>query len=477
MRRDGAREALPEGALWNIVDWIPEMLNARLRKRGGYTHASQNLASVQPSASYVNAGIVAEYLAGQSILAFDEDGRAYEIESTSVTEDIGAAIITRNPLFYNDMVIVPSATAAAAPKKITRAVGTHTIANLAGSPPSGQYGLVYKDVIWLSNGRTTYFSEAGNAEVWDTTNKFMNVSYPITGYAGMSNAVLIFSKQRAARVRGSIPPPDTDFIVDDPVFEVGCTDNRSIAYYRDKVIFANAQGLYLTDGSVPEDITRLAGMKSWWRDVMKGREGFSTGAEYSDVTWTIAGGIDGDYYLYTIMNGSTLVDSGMIDLTRFSWTRFANFDASFYFPRLYPQELFFGRRAQPFVARTSPIWVPTAATKADGDGDPVLPVLETGYFEGEVGVKTLLRLFVGYDIRDAATDNPFLSVAYIDSPEETSYTVLTPNLTETSAYIRQMLQMDVSALGLALKIEQSNPSADTRLYGIELDAQQREPSR
>ena len=33
------------------------------------------------------------------------------------------------------------------------------------------------------------------------------MSYPITGFAALSNAVLVFSVQRTGRVRGSEPPP------------------------------------------------------------------------------------------------------------------------------------------------------------------------------------------------------------------------------------------------------------------------------
>ena len=150
-----------------------------------------------------------------------------------------------------------------------------------GSPPPAATGSCTRTSSGSAGAsaypKRIYFCIAGEPESWDMTNKWLDMSYPITGFAALYNAVLVFCLQRTARVRGSQPPPDADFTVDDPVFEVGCTDNRSIHNYRDKVIFANAQGLYMTDGVALEDLTRVCGMKAWWRDVMKGREGFSTG--------------------------------------------------------------------------------------------------------------------------------------------------------------------------------------------------------
>lgn len=481
MRRDGARETMPRGAVWSLIDYIPEILDARLRKRGGYVYASQDISSVQATATYLIAGVSAEYTDGQSLLVFDEDGRIYEVESVSATEDIGAGIATRSPTFYNDMVIAPDSAGAAGPKKITRSGGVHTVANLGGTPPAGRYAGAYKDVVWLGASaalpRRTYFSVAGNAESWDTTNKYLDNTFPVSGYAFLANAALIFSHQRTTRVRGSIPPPDSDFFVDDPAFMVGCTDNRSIAYWRDKAIFANAKGLYITDGTEPNDVTKLCGMKSWWRDVLAGREGFSTGAAYSPTTWSIAGGVHDDYYFYSIMNGATLVDSGMIDLTRYAWMRLANIDSTFFFERLYPEELFFARRGAARLGKLSDIFVPAVANKSDADGDAVLPVIEYPFFEGQPGVKTAQRLYLGYDVRDAASDNPTLTVSYIDSPEETSYTSLTPALAETNAYTRATVQLAIPVNGIGIKIAQSNPSSDTRLYALEADLQPRERSR
>lgn len=478
MKRDFARDKMPDGSFWNMIDLLPEVLDGRARKRGGYTRASQAISAVTGSATKVAAGIFAPYSDGDSNLAFDEDGRAYEIESTTGTENIGAAVTTRSPVFYSNMVIVPDSTGAVGPKKITRSAGSHSITGLSGSPPAGRYAVIYKDVLWLASPSASsdriFFSVAGNPESWDTTNRYLDMSFPITGLVALQNAVFAFGLSRTARIRGSIPPPDTDFIVDDPIFDIGCTDNRSIALYREKVIWGNANGLFISDGTAMEDLTRLCGMKSWWLDIMDGTQGFSTGTAYNITGFSIVTQVYGDYLVYSVKNGTTLVDSGIIDLVRYSWMRFSNFDMDSAWRRPYPEEVFWGNS---HVNTVSSFFAPSASTKADADGDSVLPVLETPFFMETSLLKTIRRAFLTYDIRDAASDNPALTLAFIDSPEETSYTDVSPTLPETTEITRVHRSINRPMRGVAFRVSQSGASADTRLYDLELEAQEREGFR
>ncbi len=479
MKRDGARDALAQGVLWNGIDWVPELSNVRMAKRGGWSNASASL----PVGGYQQAGIVADYTAGQSHLAVTDQGAVYAVQTLTALETIGTVPFgTRSPFFYNDFVILPDASGVQPPRKVIRVGNLHQISLLAGSPAPFRYGLAYKDVTWglspINLPKRIYFSVAGNPESWDLVNKYLDVSYPITGAIALSNAVLVFMLGRTARIRGSIPPPDTDFVLDDPQFEVGCTDNRSIAAYRDKAIWANAAGLWISDGTALEDLTRICGMKTWWRDIMLGQDGFSTGAEYNPATWTIAGGIYGDYYVYAIHNSTTLVDSGMIDLSRFTWHRHANLRAATFYRRSYPDELFMGMRNQARAGSFSDIFEPGPLNTADGNGDVVEPIFETGFFPfGQPGTKTMRRLYAGYDLRDTLANLPEFQLSYLTSPEATAYTNLSPRLAPTSAYSRVYRPLSFPALGIAFKGEQFGRSDSTLLYDLELDAQPRERHR
>jgi len=481
MKRDMGREALSQGVLWNEVDFIPDVLNSRQRKRGGWANASATL----PTGGYAQNGVVAEYSNGQSHLVHASTGHLYEIESATSLESIGSpGFASRSVVFYNDKAIFFDQNGIFPPIKVTRASGTHTQTVLLGSPPAGKYGLIYKDVTWIMNTaafpKRIYFSVAGNPESYDLTNKFLDNSYPITGAAALANAVLVFSLGRTMRVRGSIPPPDTDFVVDDPQFEEqGCTDNRSIANYRDRVVWANASGLWITDGTALEDLTRICGMKSWWRDVMLGQDGFTaSGAEYDPSTWTIAGGVYGDYYCYSIHNSTNLIDSGIIDLTKFTWYRQDNLRAAVFYKRLYPAELFFGRRDSARLGTISDTFEPGAANTADGNGEIVEPYFETGFFEaGGDGMKTMRRVYLGHDMRDTLSNAPTLTISYATDPAATAYTALSPVFGPTTEYTRDFRQIGIPARGIAFKVAQAGRSDDTRLYTLSLDAQAREAHR
>lgn len=481
MKRDFARTNMPPESLWNIVDLLPEIIESPARKRGGYSHASSAVSGQSADSGYLTSGIWAPFSAGDALIAFDVDGYPYVFTAAAATAITSAPLPTRSPVFYNNYVIVPHSLGTTAPKKITGiTAGSETA--LGGTPPAGKYAVIYKDVLWLAapaaSGDRIFFSTAGNPEdTWDTTNKYLDASFPITGMAALQNAVFVFGAARTMRVRGSIPPPDSDFIVDDPIFDVGCTDNRSISLYRDKVIWGNGQGLYISDGTALEDLTRVCGMKTWWQDVMAGAEGFTSGSAYSQTAWSIATGVYGDWLVYSIMNGSTEVDSGIIDLTRYTWFRVSNIDAQFFFPRPYPQELYFPRRgaAHPSmrVGGIAQLFYPASANKADADGTNVLPLYETPFGLGDGKLKTIRRVYLTHDTRDAGSDNPTQALSYITSPESTSYTTL-GSVAETTEITRKHLALNKAVRGIAFKVAQANASSDTRHYGLGLEAAERE---
>lgn len=492
MKRDGSRESMQDGSLWNIVNLLPEVMESRARKRGPYTYASPSLTA--DDTLYAEAGIEAPYTDGTSVLTFLTDGRAFEVESATSNENIGIANNTRNPVFYNNMVIVPDLDGTAAPSKITRSAGVHSITALSGSPPAGRYAVVFKDVVWLASPAASsdriFFSVAGNPESWDTTTRWLDASNPITGMAALQNAVFVYSLGRTMRVRGSVPPPDTDFIVDDPIFDVGCTDNRSITNYRDKVIWANATGLYLSDGSALEDLTRVCGMKSWWLEVMNGDSGFTVGeSSYTPSAWSIVTEVWGDYLFYSVMQGITLRDAGVIDMIRYSWMRLSNIDMVSAWPSLYPEELYWGNRNAQRVSLMSTLFDPASTTIPrkgasygdvwkDPNGTAILPIIETPFYMDNSLLKTLRRAFVTYDARAISSGNePSLTLSYILSPEATTYTAISPTLPKTTEITRVHRSINRPGRGVGFKLEQTTPSGETRLYDLELEAEEREGFR
>jgi hypothetical protein len=103
----------------------------------------------------------------------------------------------------------------------------------------------------------------------------------------------------------------------------------------------------------------------------------------------------------------------------------------------------------------------------------VLPLYETQYGLGAPTLKTARRVFFTHDTRDAGTDNPLQTISYIDSPEETSYTAL-DTIPETTEITRVHRPLNKTVRGMAFKVAQTNPSSDTRHYGLEVEIAERE---
>jgi hypothetical protein len=145
--------------------------------------------------------------------------------------------------------------------------------------PAGKYGCVFVNYTWLGgsnaqpqsgyssavNDPTTYVTSGVNAGNLD-------VSFPIRGMAALPNVMLWFGDKSTARIRGTTPPPNTDMQVDDPVFNYGVSDARSIAVNGSVACFANDIGVFLTNGtSFPEDLTKSCGISNYWRTLCTGR--------------------------------------------------------------------------------------------------------------------------------------------------------------------------------------------------------------
>lgn len=473
MYRDLPRNALPKGACWTIQDAIPS-LGAQLRNRGGWTSYSDDVSGTIAAASYVTAGIYADQLATPKLIGVTEDGEIFTVatDGTGNVTDVGAGVtMLQNPVQLGALVVFPASGGATDPKSWD---GT-TLQSLSGSPPQAKYAAVWKALCLLGNTNAEpqrlYFSTADNdATSWDTTNTFWDFSFPIVGLGPLRNAVMVFHADYASRLTGSTPPPGGDLQADDPLFAVGCADARSIATWGERLVWAATDGIYVTDGIIPNDVTELAGMKTYWQSLM---------ADYDPSTWTVTGSVIRNTYVVSVMDGSTFKDAAMIDLKKLAWVKLTNLDARAMWRTTAldgAERVFFGRRGAATVGELSSMWTPSSSFKNDGDGDAVAYQVETPFYEFGVGIDLVRNAYVTYDLRDAASDNPTLTVAFCLHPEDTSYTTAT-TLAETTARDRKRVTINRRGLGFGFKLSQANASSDSRLWQIDVEGYGLEENR
>lgn len=469
MRRDIPRHQLPSNVAWTVADYIPD-LGAGLRERGGWQDFSNDISAAASGATYVIAGLVAPFAAATKHLAVTEDNRLVTVATNGTVTDIGDVVsgttMKQNPVFHRDKAIFPAGNGSTAP----RYYDGSTLGNLAGSPPAAIYATVHKDRTVLANSSANpnrlWFSDAGDPTGWDTTNTYWDVSYPVTGLASIRNAILIWSDGAVERLVGSTPPPGSDFTFG-PLFTEGTPDAQSIAYWGDNVVFANPSGIFVTDGSALDDLTKAAGMMSYWQELL---------ASYTS-SWTLAAGVIQSNYVISVMDGSTFKDAAMIDLQRRTWIQLTNVKAKAFWGSSSPDELYMGQRARARVGKLSTMMMKSASYKNDGDGTAVTGTYESPFFVTDGGQLSWKRVYLDGDLRDAASDNPTWTISYVTSPESTSYTSLGTTFAETTAQTPRRFTLGQSNYGMAFKVTRQNAASDARLIRLRAEVHKREGSR
>jgi len=470
MRRDHSREQLPRGSAWDLVDYLPSV-GAPLRKRGGWLYASPTL----PGQQFVAAAAYVPYRAGPRLVAFGNTGNLFDVGPTFQTNK-GAAVVPFQTSFHKELLIIPDSTGASSPKTYSgstlgtlssapkaRFTATWNERTIAGGVPGAEY--------------TVYFSNPGDPQGWDTGNAWQNASFPLMGFAVLSSVILLFSPVGVERFRGSAPPPGGN-LIREWVSERGCIDPRSIAIWKSMAIWANTDGIFLTDGAVVSDLLRSGEMSQYWTQVVTSQ------TPPNAAGWTFSGVVWQDYYIMSVLNGATPVDTLLCDLTTRSWFRITNvFTMAFAASTAAAEELYFGLRDEPRLASGSSMWDPKASNKNDADGHVIMPILETAFTP--LGPETRLRnVFLGHLLKDVTdenpallSDNPSLTVGFVTSPEDTSYESLNPSIYHAPHYRRSKIPVRRRANGFGFRVAQEGPSADTRLFGFELEGYPLEQTR
>jgi hypothetical protein len=122
--------------------------------------------------------------------------------------------------------------------------------------------------------------------------------------------------------------------------------------------------------------------------------------------------------------------------------------------------------------------------KQDADGTNPTPIVETAMFRGfdrlhrrwieSMGKQKWRWAYVDYDLRDAATDNPTMTLSYCKSPTG-SYTTTDRTLPETTDISRVRRALSPTQGGathsqmLGLKLAVNGPYASAKLLTLEGD--------
>lgn len=498
MWQDNAIDNLPTGKLWNCVDLIPEYLGAPIRKRGGWSYACPSMSN-----QYID-GLVYSPNVGSGTYAVGGDAHFYSFNGSG-SSDLGTlpGAIFQNPITHRTgvtpLIIIPirhGHSGSAGPYSYDGS----TFQQLAGSPPDASYADVWNDrtiLAWGKVSTTSYpqrmwFSPVGDAAAtWDTTNSWIDTSGAIIGIAAIRTGILAFHGATTDLITGTTPPSATsigDLTQKANAFSVGCLDARTIVKYNDTVIWADARGIYQSDGNTVKDLSAAGGISSYWRTLVP----TFGGAGLTGVT--VAAGIYHDTYIITanaLDNGAGAhVHLGCLayDILRGFWYELKNFGFRAFATQTTStiNEMYMGTYNTDRVAACSTVFAPTEAVKADGDGSSVQPSYTTGYFRGwqhwhrkwvpSMALQSWRRVYLSYELLEA-TGGTTVSISYTTLPDPTTVIPLTPTLGENTAYARVHRNIFTKGNGILFKVAQSGSSADTRLHALEIEYTPLETSR
>ena len=236
----------------------------------------------------------------------------------------------------------------------------------------------------------------------------------------------------------------------------GCNEPHSICYWNDNVLFADARGVYLTDGTQIKDISKQGGIGEEWRKAY-------------NPDWRVAAGVVKDQYVISLTDTTahTFKKCFVCDLDSRSWSVFNNMPFASYVASLGEIEALYGGGLDGKVANVSKIWTvadPTTDT-VDGNGLPVLPQLETAWYRmsENMEMKRIKNLYFALDL-DETTGAVNVYGSKQPQPTSSDWVLLKtiqegdiPDNRGVSMEIaginRRRIPVGVQAYGMAVKIE------------------------
>ncbi len=130
---------------------------------------------------------------------------------------------------------------------VTIALGRNGLVNFGDAPPEeSKYLTSHRGRVFAAVDNKLYWSEAGNADLWDELLSFVICDRDITGLASCGNGLLIFMRGRIALLLGD---SRNSFALRTVSVEKGTADSYSIQEASNGAFFFSADGLCFTDGS------------------------------------------------------------------------------------------------------------------------------------------------------------------------------------------------------------------------------------
>jgi hypothetical protein len=419
-----------------LQNFVLDRLNAPIAVRGAWAYAyTANASFVTFSASSTKVTAVGwmPFSDGVRFVAVDQAGRILQVNGSGVGSSLDSTGLAESgniPFWHKDRMILPGSSGTKFPWQITsNGAGVSTAAAFSGTFPKATHGASWQtSYLLLSNGgdpfnafaknpRRTWISDPG-ALTFTSTSQF---DWPdeILRTVPVTAGIMGFGYRRVWLCTGTIPPGTTssDMKVYE-LYEIGTSDPKSVTKYKDYCVWANAEGVYMSDTTSLVDVTAICGLSESWRTDM---QTFGT-------NWTLAAGMYGNYYVVTACNNGTEVFTYVFDLVQKVGFNFIGIPSLMYASVEQPgapmstvsaRDLLFASSAVAQVGRLQPCFATGTASGKDANGTVIPFQLVTGlYMLGTPAEKRLRRLFLSVltDVTSPHTDVPEIAYTITNTP-------------------------------------------------------------
>ena len=483
--RDFALDSLPNGFVWDLIDFIPNRRGAKLEARGPWNYLTPSSLG-----GTVWGGKHAAFNKGPLLLVHAGANLYNHPLTTAPPVNLGALFgssLTNGVMLYDRCYFADGA-GLAVPKRVTFDGNTIAITPIHTGAPKAKLIEAYKLRLIAAgdpaNPQRVSFSpleiDGGPTAAWDALS-YVDVSRPVKGLAPMGAQILCFQAKSIEKIRGSIPPGanlDSDMFLDMFTDQQGCEDPASICQWQENVIFANSRGVHLTDGATIRSLTDQGSVGDFWR-TLYGRKRAGT---------QVVAGVFLDYLFVTVLTDFQAGDppealpvTFVCDLNNRTWFRLSNIDVTCYIEsESGVEEMWGGLDVDKRLIPISPTFyghvdlpeagVPpaTVVDSVDGDGKPVLPLLDLGFKKlGPEGAKRLRHIYVSHQTQRVVTPAEVFQVEYRVNPApiRTDFMVA-GTLPSEQQYTRSRVNVGRRGYGIQVVVRQVLPTYLTRLYDV-----------
>jgi len=502
--RDHDISNMPRGFVWDLADYIPDRRGAKLEVRGPWSYFTTALVG-----TYIWGGKHAAYRAGTKLIV-GSGATIYDVDVTSGSMGIigtngGFLNSLHNGVLLRDRVYFADQLGAQVPRAVTWNGTAWATPSIHTSGPKATVLAAYKERLLASgvpasvgDPSIVYFSpletqgtapNVGPLSAWDAKS-VIGMTRAVTGLFPMAAQILVFHDSSIERIRGSKPPAtsvDTDMYTDMFSSQVGCSDPASIVPWQENVCFAHPQGVFMSDGSTIRSLTDQGGISDLWRTAYSLKR---TGTQVHCCVFR-------DLLFVTVLtnwNTSTPDEQRPLtlvcDLVDRTWMRFRNTNATAYIDsEIGVEEVWWGvdasvpTKGANRLCKLSPILfgpteydpevvgTPTAPDAYDGNGDPVLGKIRTGWTKlGPEGVKRMRHIYLSHLTQAVpSTKADVYQIGYRLSPFPHLDPMGLANIPANPRYKRNRVRLDRRSYGVQIDVTQIAPVYVSRLYDLSVD--------